>query len=131
MELKKYIEEAKRTCPTLSTKQADNIHMALGMVTEAGELADIFKKNLAYRRPIDWVNAKEEVGDIMWYLVNFCSINNFDLEEILGTCIEKLKVRYPEKFTEENANNRRLDVEREVLEFGKKLEKINGGINEG
>ena len=91
----------------MSTKQADNIHMALGMVTEAGELADIFKKNLAYKKPIDWINAREEVGDIMWYLVNFCSMNGFDLEEILERNIAKLKARYPEKFTEENAQSYR------------------------
>jgi len=120
MELKEYIEKAKRTCPTLSTKQADNIHMSFGIVTEAGELADIFKKNLAYGKPIDWVNAKEELGDAMWYIANFCSINGFDLEEILATNIAKLEARYPEKFTEEKANNRDLGRERKILENGVK-----------
>ena len=116
MNLKEYAEKAKRTCPALSTKQADNIHMSLGIVTEAGELADIFKKNLAYRKPIDWVNAKEEIGDAMWYIINLCSINGFDLEEILATNIAKLEARYPEKFTEEKANNRDLAKERQILE---------------
>jgi len=30
--------------------------------------------------------------------------------------INKLRVRYPEKFTEENALNRNLELERKVLE---------------
>jgi NTP pyrophosphatase (non-canonical NTP hydrolase) len=120
MELKEYMEKAWRTCPTLGTRQADNVHMLFGMLTEAGELTDIFKKNLAYKKPIDWVNAQEEVGDLMWYIVNFCYMNNFDLGEILATNIAKLKARYPEKFTEEKANNRDLGKEREILENGSK-----------
>jgi NTP pyrophosphatase (non-canonical NTP hydrolase) len=116
MQIKEYVEKARRTCANLSTRQADNIHMALGLTTEAGEFADIFKKNLAYQKPIDWVNAKEEIGDAMWYIANFCSINGFDLEEILATNIAKLEARYPEKFTEENAVSRNLNIERKILE---------------
>jgi NTP pyrophosphatase (non-canonical NTP hydrolase) len=116
MNIKTYVEKASRTCANLSTKQADNIHMAFGLVTEAGEFADIFKKNLAYNKPIDWINAKEEIGDLCWYIANFCSINGFDLEEILSTNIAKLDARYPEKFTEEKAIVRDLEKERNILE---------------
>lgn len=116
MQIKEYVEKAGRTDAPLSSSREHDIHMVLGMVTEAGELADIFKKNLAYNKKIDWVNAKEEVGDMMWYIANFCRTNNFDLEEILQTNIDKLTARYPEKFTEHNANNRDLEKERNLLE---------------
>ena len=39
-----------------------------------------------------------------------------DFWQILTNNIEKLQIRYPEKFTEEAALNRNLDAEREVLE---------------
>lgn len=39
-----------------------------------------------------------------------------DFYQILTNNIEKLQIRYPEKFTEEAALNRDLDAEREVLE---------------
>lgn len=45
-----------------------------------------------------------------------------DFYGILTTNIEKLKVRYPEKFTEHNATNRDLSSERKVLE--KSSEKV-------
>jgi NTP pyrophosphatase (non-canonical NTP hydrolase) len=105
-----------RTLAELNAPLEDDLHMILGMLTEVGELADVFKKYMAYQKQIDWVNVKEEVGDLLWYVSNFCNINGFDLEEILQTNINKLRARYPEKFTQENAINRDLDKERTILE---------------
>lgn len=118
MDLKTYQKEAKRTLPELSTQTDDINHMLLGMLTEIGELADIFKKNQAYGKEIDWINASEEVADIMWYLVNFCSITGINLESALNRNIEKLKTRYPDKFSSEKALNRDLQKERDILEGG-------------
>lgn len=116
MNIKNYVEKASRTDAPLGSKQEHNFHMIFGMLTEVGELADIFKKNLAYGKEIDWVNVKEETGDLMWYIANFCKGNNFDLEEILETNINKLISRYPEKFTQKEALERNLDLERKILE---------------
>lgn len=116
MNIKEYSEAIKRTKADLKYKEKDNLHMVLGIVTEAGELADVFKKNMAYNKKIDWVNVAEELGDLMWYICNFCNINNLNIEEIMGVNVEKLKSRYPEKFTDEKANNRDLQREREILE---------------
>jgi hypothetical protein len=52
----------------------------------------------------------------MWYVANICNINKWDLREILETNINKLEARYPEKFTEDKALNRNLDIERKILE---------------
>lgn len=121
MNLKDYQLAAARTLPNLEGKLLDkndlnNYHMILGIETEASELADVFKKNLAYNKPIDWVNVSEEVADIFWYLVNFATINGIDLEQALTNNIDKLKVRYPEKFEENKAINRDISKEREKLE---------------
>lgn len=116
MEYKEYAESVRRTMAILPKIEEDNLHMVLGISTEAGELLDVFKKNLAYKKDIDWVNVREEIGDLMWYISNFCTINNLDFGDILLKNVEKLKVRYPDKFTEHNANNRNLNRERETLE---------------
>jgi NTP pyrophosphatase (non-canonical NTP hydrolase) len=116
MQIKEYCEKAKRTCADLRYREKDNIHMIFGMLTEIGELADIYKKNLAYKKEVDEINAKEELGDIMWYVANYCNINGFNLEEILDINIAKLEARYPDKFTEKKAINRNLDLERQILE---------------
>jgi len=115
MNLKEFSEKASRTCKALPLEK-HNFHMLFGMVCETGELADIYKANLAYDRPIDMLHVKEELGDELWFIVNFCRVNNIDLEEVMDLCIAKLYSRYPEKFTEEKANNRDLVYERVTLE---------------
>lgn len=116
MKYQEYQKEAARTCAKLANDSDNNIHMILGMQTEVAELADVFKKNLAYGKPIDWVNAKEEIGDLMWYVANFCNLNDIDLEQVMETNINKLRARFPGKFTQENALNRDLETERKILE---------------
>jgi len=111
-----YITDSKRTRAELETDQENNFHMLLGMLTELGEMSDAFKKNLAYKKPLDWVNVQEELGDLMWYVAGFCEINDLDFYAILRNNVKKLKTRYPEKFNEEDAINRNLDKERIVLE---------------
>lgn len=116
MEWKEYQKAAFRTNANLGDSLYDNLHMMLGMLTEVGELADVFKKNMAYGKEIDWVNVKEELFDLMWYVAGFCEFNDIDFEAGLQNNIDKLKARYPEKFTRDNANHRDLDTERQVLE---------------
>lgn len=116
MEIEEYQKKSRRTLSKLNSNLEDNIHMTLGLVTEAAEIADVFKKKLAYNKEVDWVNVKEELGDIMWYVSNMCNINGWDLRDILAVNINKLQIRYPEKFTNENALNRNLTIEREELE---------------
>lgn len=116
MKINEYCELANRTNANLNTETLNTLHMLMGMQTEIGELTDPFKKQLAYNEPIDWINVKEEIGDLMWYIGNLCYMLNFDLEEILEKNIEKLKVRYPDKFDSEYAIQRDLNKERNILE---------------
>ena len=118
-----YVREAKRTDVTNYTIQEvrmggviEAMHALMGIVTEAGELMDVYKKNVMYGKPIDIPNVKEEVGDIMWYIALLCHTYEFNLEDILQMNIDKLRARYPEKFTEDKALNRDLDTERKILE---------------
>lgn len=116
MNIKEYRGGVSRTLAVLKTHDDDINHMLRGMITEIGELTDIYKKHDAYGTPLDKVNISEEIGDIMWYIMGFCIINNFSLSQILDRNIEKLKERYPEKFTQTDAVNRNLWKERKVLE---------------
>ncbi len=183
-----YTNLANRTLADLGSKEKNLMHMELGFKTELGELLDVFKKNLAYGKEIDWVNVGEEIADYCWYsvgylffmfqsenslpkkeyfnyieertkdavavakkqlikdkievrdpsvasaiifnisdkldgtlediayLAGFCVFADLDFWQLLTNNIEKLKVRFPEKFTEENAINRDLESERKELE---------------
>ena len=113
--IEEYQKLSKRTNIDLGY-DLNNLHMCLGMQTECAEISDVFKKYIAYKKEVDLINIKEELGDLMFYIANMCNINNWDLRDILETNIAKLKVRFPEKFTEENAINRNLEEERKQLE---------------
>ena len=85
------------------------IHALLGMCTEAGEAQDMAKKGIIYGRPIDKVNIMEECGDILWYIALALDAAGFTMQEAMERNIAKLRKRFPEKFTEQNANVRDLD----------------------
>lgn len=116
MRLNEYVKWTEKTCARLATYRFDIFHMLMGMTTEVGELTDAFKKNLAYEKPIDWVNVEEELGDLMFYIASFCKIADIDLEAVIEKNVKKLEHRYPEKFSNDKANNRDLDGERKILE---------------
>lgn len=116
MNLNDYQLSALKTNAELGSHVLNVLHMLLGMMTEIGELVDTYKKNLAYAKPIDMVNVEEEIGDIMWYIANFCTIEGLDLAKILDQNIAKLQTRYPDSFTEDSAIRRNLELERKVLE---------------
>lgn len=110
------VDIVKKTTRDLGEENLNQYHMLFGIVTEAGELLDIFKKKLAYEKEIDWVNVKEELGDLLFYIVGFCIQNDIDISEIAFMVHGKLSSRYPDGFSANNALNRDLEKERCVLE---------------
>src|SRR5688572_14242671 len=77
------------------------LHAAIGLATEAGEALDMLKKHIFYGNPLDTVNFAEEIGDSQWYSAIGADAVGKELQNIQGNNIAKLKVRYPDKFTEE------------------------------
>lgn len=116
MDLKQYQIHAARTFLSKGDTEKDIMHCLIGMQTDLGELSDPFKKGIFYGKDIDLVNVGEELGDLLWYVANLCRITGIDLEQQLIKNINKLKVRFPEKFTEQNAIVRNLEAERIELE---------------
>ena len=92
------------------------VHYGLGVGTESGEFQDAIKKCIAYGRVIDDVNLVEECGDLLWYIARTLKVLNFTIEDAMNMNINKLEKRFPEKFTEENAEIRDLEKERSQLE---------------
>ena len=92
------------------------LHAGLGLATETGEFLDPLKKHFFYGKPIDEINLKEEIGDILWYCAIACDALGTTIDAEMLRNIAKLKARFPDKFTEEKANERDLDAERSVLE---------------
>lgn len=93
-------------------------HAIIGIATESTELLEAILKALDNGTDIDHVNVQEELGDLNWYQAIAVDASDADWDKILETNITKLKHRYPDKFTSENAINRDLDTERKILEKG-------------
>jgi NTP pyrophosphatase (non-canonical NTP hydrolase) len=92
------------------------LHAGMGLCTEAGEFMDMLKKHIFYGKPLDMPNLKEEIGDTYWYTGVAIDVLRTTINEVMTVNIEKLRARYPEKFTEVNAIDRNLEKERTILE---------------
>lgn len=119
-----YVQQALRTESAIfNVENGDDrlLHAGIGVATEGGEFLDALKKHLFYGKPLDRTNLKEEIGDLFWYLAIACDELGTTFEEVQATNIAKLTARYPDKFTEDKAENRDLGAERKILEGPKKL----------
>lgn len=93
MEFQQYLIESERTLKSLG-KELDLLHCATGLVTESAELVDCIKKHVFYGKPLDVVNIKEELGDLLWYIAIPVRIFSLDLNikvENTSTYIKNVK----------------------------------------
>ena len=88
----------------------------LSLVHSIGELTDIVKKNVAYGKQLDAVKEHTLYQNIIKQCGFILSLFGMDYEEGLQKNIDKLRARFPEQFTQENALNRNLEEERRILE---------------
>lgn len=89
-------------------------HAVVGIATEATELVEALSNGIAGAP--DTVNLQEEVGDLCWYQAILIDAVGGDWDGVLERNIAKLRARYPDKFTNENAINRDTATERKILE---------------
>lgn len=94
------------------------LHGVVGIATESAELVEATLNHLVLLEKLDSVNIQEEIGDVFWYIAILIDSVGGDWDNIQETVIAKLKKRYPDKFTSENAIDRDLDAERKLLEDG-------------
>jgi NTP pyrophosphatase (non-canonical NTP hydrolase) len=72
---------------------------ALGASAEMGEAVEIIKKCLLQGKTFNddaKVHLTKELGDVLYYIGQFCIAMNISFEEIMQINYEKLSARYPE-----------------------------------
>lgn len=84
-----------------SSKALAFCYAGLGVSGEAGELAGVVKKYLFQGRNFldSRILAKDEIGDVLWYLSWVADLFGLTLGECAVANIEKLEKRYPKQFT--------------------------------
>lgn len=106
MHLNAYQCLASRTIDRKRSTQETLTHSLLGLCAETGELLARYQKHLQ-GHPLVEDHLKKEAGDVLWMLAEFCTVNNWLLEDIAKMNIEKLKARYPNGFEADKSLHRK------------------------
>ena len=72
-------------------------HALHGMAGEVGELHSLYQK-VYQGHKFDEEHAKKELGDLMWFVAEYCTAMGWFLEDVMQINIDKLKARFPEGF---------------------------------
>lgn len=81
-------------------------HALFGMASELGELQGLYQK-IFQGHKFDRTHAKKELGDLLWFVAEYCSAMGWDIEDVMRMNIEKLIERYPEGFEAEKSLKRK------------------------
>lgn len=90
-----------RTCISRSGLNLDDRELlliwdAIGVAGEAGEVAELAKKQIFHRHGIDREKWKKELGDVLWYVAACCTHLDLKLSEVMEANVDKLAARFPE-----------------------------------
>lgn len=105
MEMDEYQILAARTINRNLTKEEILRHSLFEMCGELGEIHSIYQK-VYQGHQIKVEDLKLEVGDLLWGIAEFCTVNGWSLENVCQMNVDKLKKRYPEGFAEERSLDR-------------------------
>ena len=95
----------------LTPETAHNLHMAVGISGEAGELLDAVKKQAIYGKEIDRENVIEELGDLEFYMEGLRQQMGITRQETIDANIAKLGKRYEGFQYSNEAAQKRADKE--------------------
>ena len=95
MDFKEYQKKAIKTA--IYPDRNKIIYPTLGLVGEAGEVAEKVKKvlrdNGGVFGPEETINIIAELGDVLWYITNIANDLGYDLSIVAEKNIEKLEDR--------------------------------------
>ncbi len=75
-----------------------NEYLVLGLASEAGEVAGVWKRVLRQDNPEEHAQETrekmiQELGDVLWYVTALCLQNDITLEDLIAINTEKLSKR--------------------------------------
>ena len=71
-----------------------------------GELHGLYQKQYQGHE-MDHRHAQKELGDLLWFIAEWCTSYGLSLEDIMQMNIDKLRARYPEWFDAEHSLHRK------------------------
>ena len=101
-----YQKLAARTIAKGMSNNEIESHALHGMVGEIGEIHSIYQKMYQGHCP-EATHLKKELGDLLWFIAEYCTARGWKLEEIMQLNIDKLKKRYPDGFEADRSLHRK------------------------
>lgn len=110
MTFDEYQKQALKTAVNHPHEQLDKTIWALGIAGEAGEVAEKWKKIVAYREGVvteeDKAEIKKELGDVLWYVAVFAEKLGINLDDVATTNAQKLADRQKRNIIKGAGDNR-------------------------
>ena len=103
--INQYQRDAYRTVNRNLNPHEMEAHALHGMASEIGELHGLYQK-VYQGHEFDEEHARKEVGDLLWFVAEWCTAHDVEMSDIMRMNIEKLKARYPEGFEESKSLKR-------------------------
>lgn len=100
-----YQQTAARTINKDLYPEEIEMHALHGMAGEIGELHSLYQKAFQGHK-FDEEHAKKELGDLLWFIAEYCTVMNWDLADVMLTNLGKLAARFPDGFEAEKSLNR-------------------------
>jgi NTP pyrophosphatase (non-canonical NTP hydrolase) len=92
------------------TKKNEIFHLVLGLVGEAGEIAEKYKKlvrdKASDESQVDKEDMKKELGDVLWYIAVLAEYLEIPFEEIADKNIAKMADRQKRDKIKGSGDNR-------------------------
>ena len=102
-----YQKLASRTINRTMSKAEQEYHALHGMVSEIGELHGIYQKEFQGHIETTDEHKKKEVGDLLWFIAEYCTTQDWNLDDVMQLNIDKLIARYPVGFDTEHSLHRK------------------------
>lgn len=94
------IKDYEKFTQQINNTESDNIninllHLLTGLTSEVGEVNQLIQKRIRKHKDleIDKIKMKEELGDVLWYVVCLARLYDTNIEDIIKFNIEKLHQR--------------------------------------
>lgn len=105
MTFAEYQAAAARTINNTLLPGEKELHALHGMASEIGEIHGLYQK-VYQGHQIDAAHIMKEVGDLLWFVAEYCTACGWPMDTVAQTNIDKLIARYPEGFEEERSLHR-------------------------
>ena len=102
-----YQKLAERTINNELTNKGKEHHALYGMCSEIGEIQALYQKQYQGHGEPDEDHLRKEVGDLLWFVAEYCTANEWTLEDVMAENIKKLRKRYPDGFDYEKSIHRK------------------------